>query len=194
MPFLFPARVLSCHTSFTYLWLMMKALVLEAKNVLPNCTTVEAPIANRGQTLVALSAASLNHRDVWIMKGQYPSIRFPLILGSDGAGVSEGREIVIQPGIGWGADERYQTNGYQILGLPQNGTFAEQVVVDRSQLFPKPIHLNMEQAAGLPLAGLTAYRVLFSRCKARAPSTTSSMLRGVGGDPAAVMRDLRLTR
>ena len=160
----------------------MKALVFEEQNVTPYFKDMDVPMAGTGQALVELKAASLNHRDVWIMKGQYPNIKLPLILGSDGVGLLGGKEVIIQPGAGWGDNERCQGNAYQILGLPKNGTFAEQVVVEQRQIFPKPPHLNMEEAAALPLAGLTAYRVLFSRCKAR--EGEKLLVTGAGGGVA----------
>ena len=145
----------------------MKALVLEEKNVAPRLMEVATPTAvSECQVVINLKAASLNHRDIWIMKGQYPGVKFPLILGSDGVGQLDGEEVVIQPGIDWGNNERCQGKDYQILGLPQNGTFAERVAVKHQQVFSKPGHLSMEEAAALPLAGLTAYRALFTRCKA----------------------------
>lgn len=160
----------------------MKALLLKDKNSKPCFSVVSPPFPGPDEVLVALKAASLNHRDVWIMKGQYPGIRYPVILGSDGAGVCEGREVIIQPGIDWGNDERSQSGNYQILGLPNNGTLAEKVAVCRNQLFPKPAHLSMEEAAALPLAGLTAYRVLFSRCGVQAGEKL--LITGAGGGVA----------
>ncbi len=160
----------------------MKALILEEKGLAPELKLVAEPRPQEGQALVALKAASLNHRDVWIMKGQYPGIQFPLIPGSDGVGVLDGKEVILQPGSGWGDDEGFQSGLYQILGLPQSGTFAEQVAVSRNQVFPKPPHLSMEQAAALPLAGLTAFRVLFSRCKAQAGEKL--LVTGAGGGVA----------
>jgi zinc-binding alcohol dehydrogenase/oxidoreductase len=160
----------------------MKALVLNEKNSLPQLQEIENPLITMSEALVEIKAASLNHRDIWIMKGQYPGLRFPLIPGSDGAGIFDGKEVVIQPGRGWGADERFQSNDYQILGLPQNGTFAEWVSVEQRQIFPKPSHLSMEEAAALPLAGLTAYRVLFSRCRAKAGEKL--LVTGTGGGVA----------
>lgn len=160
----------------------MKALVLEEKNATPRVKDTGAPITSTGQVLVNLRAASLNHRDLWIVKGLYPRIEFPLIPGSDGVGVLDGKEVIIQPGTGWGDNEGFQGPKYRILGLPSNGTFAEQVVVEQEQIFPKPPHLRNEEAAALPLAGLTAYRVLFSRCKAQAGEKL--LVTGAGGGVA----------
>jgi NADPH:quinone reductase-like Zn-dependent oxidoreductase len=160
----------------------MKALVLTEKNSLPQFVEREEPALEHEMVLVKLKAASLNHRDIWIMRGQYAGLRYPIVPGSDGAGLCEGREVVIQPGSGWGHDERFQAGGYQILGLPQDGTFAEAVAVTRSQIYPKPPHLSMAEAAALPLAGLTAYRVLFSRCQAQPGEKL--LVTGTGGGVA----------
>lgn len=160
----------------------MRALQLKVKGERPELIQIEGLVPGTHQKLVKLKAASLNHRDVWIMKGMYPNLTFPIIPGSDGAGVVDGQEVVIQPGTHWGADERFQEPGYQILGLPKNGTFAEQVIVDEHQIYPKPSHLSMEQAAALPLAGLTAYRVLFTRCKAQPGEKL--LITGAGGGVA----------
>ena len=76
-------------------------------------------------------------------------------------------EVIINAGYGWGDDEHFQSDNFKILGLPDNGTFAEYVKVHTDQLFPKPAHLSWEQAAAVPLAGLTAYRALFVKAKAK---------------------------
>ncbi len=160
----------------------MKALMLTEKNQPPQLVERESPKPEHDQIMVDLKAASLNHRDVWIGKGQYAGLRYPIIPGSDGAGLFEGREVILQPGSGWGGDQRFQGSTYQILGLPMDGTFAEQVAVLPNQVFPKPPHLSMEAAAALPLAGLTAYRVLFSRCQAK--KGEKLLVTGAGGGVA----------
>ncbi len=160
----------------------MKALQLTEKNQTPVLSEVPAPKAEKSQKVVQIKAAALNHRDVWIVKGMYPGIKFPAILGSDGAGLVDGREVVIQPGINWGIDQRFQQKDYHILGLPENGTFAESVGVNEDQLFDKPSHLSFEEAAALPLAGLTAFRVLFSRCQVQ--SGEKVLITGIGGGVA----------
>lgn len=162
----------------------MRALILKENGVLPQCEATADPVPSEGQVVVHVKAASLNHRDLWIVKGQYPNIKFPLIQGSDGVGVFEGKEVVLQPGYGWGENEQFQGMNYQILGLPQDGTFADKVVVNHNQIFPKPKHLTMEAAAALPLAGLTAFRALFSRCKAVAGERL--LVTGGGGGVASL--------
>ncbi len=160
----------------------MKALVLDELNKPPVCSEAPLPEAVEGKVNVRIKAAAMNHRDVWISKGMYPGIRQGVILGSDGAGVLDGKDVIINPSLDWGDDPRVQQKSYHILGLPTNGTFAEYVSVDRNKVFAKPAHLNFIEAAALPLAGLTAYRALFSRCGLK--SGEKVLISGVGGGVA----------
>ncbi|WP_404420791.1 zinc-binding dehydrogenase [Nibricoccus sp. IMCC34717] len=170
----------------------MKSVVLSAVRKLELVET-PPPAPKPGEVVVALKAAALNHRDEWIRQGQYAGLKFPVVLGSDGAGVVAGvgdgvdpswlgREVIINPSLGWGASERVQGLEFSILGLPANGTLAEQVVVPASQLAVKPRHLSWEEAAALPLAGLTAYRAVVSR--ARTTSGNRVLVSGIGGGTA----------
>jgi len=86
--------------------------------------------------------------------------------GSDTEKEWVGREVIINPGHDWGDHPEYQSKAFKILGLPEDGTLAEYVKVKAEYLHPKPAHLTWEQAAALPLAGLTAYRALFTKGKA----------------------------
>lgn len=149
--------------------------------------------ATAGQAVVQLKAAALNHRDLWTQLGLYPNIKLPITLGSDGAGIVTsvgstadatwvGREVIINPALDWGPDPRAQGPGFRILGLPDNGTFAEQLSIPVANLAPKPAHLTWEQAAALPLAGLTAWRALFTR--ARLKTGERVLVTGVGGGAA----------
>lgn len=161
----------------------MKALVLKEEGKYPGLAEVVKPQAGLSEVLVRMKAAALNHRDVYIMQGLYPNVRYPLIPGSDGAGIAANdREVIFQPGIHWGDDERMQSRDYHILGLPTNGTFSEYIAVGEGQIFEKPSHLTFEEAAALPLAGLTAFRVLFARCKA--DTGEKILITGVGGGVA----------
>lgn len=160
----------------------MKALVLNNINQPLDFQEVDFPFPKKGEVVVELAASALNHRDVWITKGQYAGIRFPTILGSDGAGWLEGREVIIHPSLNWGRQQAFQGDQYHILGLPVNGTFAEAVAVPRRNVFPKPAHLSLEQAAALPLAGLTAWRAVFSRCRLKKGENV--LISGVGGGVA----------
>ncbi len=171
----------------------MKAAFLEKIDTPLIVKEVETPSLKKGEALVRLHAAALNHRDVWIQQGKYPKIQLPCVLGSDGAGIVEavydkeaqhwiGKEVVIQPGLFWGNNPKVQSQRYEILGMPRWGTFAQYVVVPVSQLYEKPKHLTMEEAAALPLAGLTAYRAVFSRGALKEGERV--FINGVGGGVA----------
>ena len=170
----------------------MKAAILKGLNELV-VDTVPQPIAGLDEVLVRLQAAALNHRDVWIKTGQYAGLHYPIILGSDGAGIIVevgpkvdtawiGREVIINPAFDWGHSERCQAPRFSILGLPKNGTFAEYITVPLSQIAPKPNHLSWEEAASLPLAGVTAYRALFSRAHLQAGEKI--LMNGIGAGTA----------
>ncbi len=156
----------------------MKAIVLEAADKPLVWRDVEKPTLQAGEVLVQIKAAALNRRDWWITQGKYAGIKYPSILGSDGSGIVAGvgpnvdqswigKEVIINPATNWGEHLDYQQKDFKILGLPENGTFAEYVKTGVEYLYPKPAHLNWEQAAAIPLAGLTAYRALFTKGKAK---------------------------
>lgn len=140
---------------------------------------VPVPAPAPGETLVRIRAAALNHRDVYIMQGKYPGIALPVTPGSDGAGEAGGREVLIDPMLGWGDDDRVWRASATILGMPRDGTFADYVAVPSENVHPTPAHLSMEEAAALPLAGLTAYRALFARGGLASGETV--LITGVGG-------------
>ncbi|RMG66276.1 MAG: alcohol dehydrogenase [Calditrichaeota bacterium] len=159
------------------------------------------PEPGPGQVRVRLKAAALNHRDVWIVQGLYPGIKVPVVLGSDGAGIVEavgqgvssdwlGREVIINPALDWGDNPRVQQKTFRILGLPDDGTHAEAVVVPAGNLFPKPAYLSWEEAAAIPLGGLTGYRALFTQGRVRAGETV--LITGIGGGVAALMLQMAL--
>ncbi len=149
----------------------MKALQLISPGKI-SIVDVDTPVPASGQVLVKLQAAALNKRDQFIREGKYPNLKFPAILGSDGSGIVEqtgeqvdsawvGKEVVINPNQGWGSNPDVQERSYSILGMPDNGTLAEYMVIDADRLHEKPAHLSFEQAAALPLGALTAYRACF---------------------------------
>jgi NADPH:quinone reductase-like Zn-dependent oxidoreductase len=160
----------------------MHALVLNDKNAPLQYKEVAPPQENGNQVLVHIRAAALNHRDVWIQKGLYAGLRYPIIVGSDGAGIYDGKEVIINPSLEWGDNPAVQSKNFRILGLPDNGTFADFVLIDRNQLFDKPKHLTFEQAAALPLAGLTAFRALFTKCNVKKGEKV--LITGIGGGVA----------
>lgn len=156
---------------------------------------VPDPVAGPGEVLVRVRAAALNHRDVFICRGQYAGLRFPTILGADGAGevaavgagiatIRVGDQVVINPSLDWGGDQLVAGPSFRILGMPDNGTFAEFVRVPVANVLPTPDRLTVEEAAALPLAGLTAYRALFSRGGLQRGE--SVLITGIGGGVAAL--------
>lgn len=143
---------------------------------------VPDPKPEKGEVLVSLHAAALNHRDLFITQGLYPGIKVPCILGADGAGEWRGKRVVIYPAFEWGTNPNHQGKNFRVLGMPEDGTFAEQIRVPRGNVFVAPDHLNMEQAAALPLAGLTAWRTVFTRCQLKKGEKV--LITGIGGGVA----------
>lgn len=143
--------------------------------------SINSPVAASDEVLVRVKAAALNRRDVFITQGLYPNIELPKTLGADGAGIVEasGEEIVIDPMIDWGNDPHVWGPNASILGMPREGTFADYVAVPKCNIYPKPAHLSFEEAAAMPLAGLTAYRALFTRGEIRSGETI--LIPGIGG-------------
>ena len=148
------------------------------------------PQAGPGEVVVELRAAALNRRDTYLRGGANPAYRFPLplVLGSDGAGIRRdtGEEVVILPSLGWGEREDAPADGFRILGGPDNGTYAELIKVPAENVYPKPKRLSWAQAAAFPLAGLTAYRALFSRARLEAGETVLVLGAGSGVTTFAV--------
>src|SRR5690606_17502168 len=170
-----------------------QAIVLHGVNDPLILAGVPVPTIDENEALVRIRAAALNRRDWWIQQGKYAGLKFPIILGSDGAGVVErvgsdahaqwvGREVIINPSLSWGSDEGFQGKAFHILGLPEDGAFAEFVRVPVANLHEKPAHLSFEDAAALPLGGLTAYRALFSRAGMKAGDKV--LVVGAGGGVA----------
>lgn len=154
---------------------MMKAIYLEAIGKPFEVIEKEIPVAGPGEAVVQVKAAALNHRDVWIQYGRYFTKEYPAILGSDGAGIVTetgegvdkswiGKEVILDPSTDWGDNPRAHGKDFKVLGMPQDGAFAEYVKVNATNLHEKPAHLSFEEAAALPLAGVTAYRAMFTKC------------------------------
>lgn len=161
----------------------MKAIILEAINTPLTITELPKPQPKEGEKCIQIHYAALNHRDVYITKGQYAAIVTPVVLGSDGAGMDEnGQEVIINPGFDFGADERAQSSRFNMLGMPSNGTLSEYVCVPEKYIFPKSAHLTLQQASALPLAGLTAFRALFVRGNYQPGERV--LISGVGGGVA----------
>jgi NADPH:quinone reductase-like Zn-dependent oxidoreductase len=137
---------------------------------------VPKPEAGPGQIVVRVKFAAFNRRDVFITQNLYPGIVLPRTLGSDGSGVVDtlgegvtgfapGDAVVINPELGWASDGPLPDKSGDILGMPTDGTFAEYCVVPAANVFAKPTKLSDEEAAAIPLAGLTAYRATVTRGK-----------------------------
>lgn len=142
---------------------------------------VPDPEPKPGEAVVELKAAGLNRRDLLVRSGIYP-FPLPLIPGSDGAGIRRdtGEEVVIFCALGWGEREDAPAPGFEVLGGPRDGTYAELVSLPEENLFPKPAALSWEEAAAFPLAALTAYRGLFTRGQLQAGETVLALGAGSG--------------
>ncbi|WP_053219859.1 zinc-binding dehydrogenase [Virgibacillus senegalensis] len=149
----------------------MKAFVHQGDAIV--YTDVKEPRVDQGMVKVKLQTAGLNHRDLNIPKrrGSQPE---PLVLGSDGAGTIEeigegvssfkiGDEVILNPGLGWYDNSEAPPEGFEILGMPDNGTFAEYIVLSAEHVEKKPAFLTWEEAGVLALASLTGFRALFTK-------------------------------
>jgi NADPH:quinone reductase-like Zn-dependent oxidoreductase len=170
----------------------MKAIVLREVGGPQNLRLeeFETPVAGAGEILIKVKRAAFNRRDVFITQGLYPGIVFPVIPGSDGCGIvaahgpgakgpEVGASVVINPMIGWGDDPRIWRTDSTLLGMPRHGTFAEYVTVPAENVHLKPARLSDEQAAAIPLAGLTAFRAVVTR--GRCTKDDVVLIPGVGG-------------
>jgi NADPH:quinone reductase-like Zn-dependent oxidoreductase len=152
----------------------------------------EAPDVPPGWARVRLRAASLNHHDLWSLKGVgLPADRLPMTLGCDGAGIDDdGNEVVVHAVIsspGWTGDETLDPRR-SLLSEVHQGTLAEEVVVPAANLVPKPAGLSWADAASLPTAWLTAYRMLFTQSGLEPGDTV--LVQGAGGGVATALVSL----
>src|SRR4051812_344829 len=125
------------------------------------------PVAEEGWTTVRVKAAALNHHDLWSLRGVgLREEALPMVLGCDAAVLDEdGNEVVVHAVVSdpaWTGDETLDPRR-TLLSEKHQGTFADEVVVPRRNVVPKPASLSFEEAACLPTAWLTAYRMLFTR-------------------------------
>jgi len=163
---------------------------------------VPTPVPGHGQALVRVRTAALNHLDLSVLKGR-PGLTLhgPHVMGSDAAGVVEalgpgseglelkpGLEVVLHPGVGCMRCEfclrgaHSECPHFRIAGFQLQGTYAELMAVPALNLFAKPAALSWEEAAALPLAHLTAWRMLFERARLQAGETV--LIHGIGGGVA----------
>lgn len=172
----------------------MKGIVLDldAKSKISYQEVSSKPLQSN-EVRVEIKAAALNHRDEWCRQGKYPNLTNGVILGSDGSGIitelgaavrgfKVGQEVIINPAMNWGENQEAQSKEFLIMGTPEDGTLAEEVVVPSDRVHLKPEHLSFEEGAALPLAGLTAYRALFF--KAQTKKSDQVLISGFGGGVA----------
>lgn len=168
----------------------MRAIHLTDKNIPPVVVEVEPPEIGNDEVMLEVAYAALNHRDLWISIGKYSGIKYPIIPGSDCCGYMGDKRVIVNPGFYWGLNEKAQSHQFQILGLPRNGCFSEFVSVPKEYVYNVPEHLTDVQAAALPLAGLTAFRALFTKCKPVAGETI--LITGIGGGVALQLMQFAL--
>ena len=162
----------------------MKAIVLEETGGPDNLKVkeVDTPAPRPGEVRVKLKNSALNRRDYWLTIGRYPRTSLPCIAGSDGAGTIDavgpgvdasmiGREVVVYPARAWGDRQDAPGADFRVLGMPDQGTFAEYICCPAADAYDKPAHLDWEQAAAVPLAGLTAWRAVVTQAEVRAGQT-----------------------
>lgn len=147
------------------------------------------PVAPDGWTTVTVKAASLNHHDLWSLRGVgLREEALPMILGCDAAGYDEeGNEVVVHAVVSdpsWSGDETLDPKR-SLLSERHQGTFADRVVVPRRNVVPKPAGLSFAEAACLPTAWLTAYRMLFTQGGLKAGDTV--LVQGAGGGVATAL-------
>lgn len=174
---------------------------------------VADPVAQPGEVVVDLRAASVNRRDRSIRAGvlvpraiggqsEQPA-SFPMVLGSDGAGViselgdgvssvAVGDEVVINPSLNWGDSDESPGPNWETLGVPRQGTYAERIAVPAAFVAPKPGRLSWIEAAAVPLAGLTAWRAVVT--KARLGAGERVLVPGVGSGVATFVLQLAHAR
>jgi len=165
---------------------------IDARNPLAGLDLGERPdpVPADGWTTVTVKATALNHHDVWTLRGVGISAdRLPMVLGCDAAGLDEdGNEVVVHAVIGdptaGGGDETLDPSR-SLLSERYDGTFAQRVAVPRRNLLAKPAALSFEEAACLPTAYLTAYRMLFGKAALEPGGTV--LVQGAGGGVATAL-------
>ncbi|PAE24838.1 zinc-binding dehydrogenase [Bacillus sp. 7894-2] len=175
----------------------MKAVIHEGKAGLAGLSygEIEKPEPGAGEVRVKLKMAGLNHRDLFVLNRHKPEDP-ALVIGSDGAGIIDavgdgvadmkpGDEVIINPGLGWKEKSEAPPAGFEIVGLPFHGTFAEYIIIPAENAAPKPGYLTWEEAGVLSLAALTAYRALFTRGKLQAGMKV--FIPGIGGGVATFL-------
>jgi NADPH:quinone reductase-like Zn-dependent oxidoreductase len=149
---------------------------------------VPKPDPEPGWSLVKVVASSLNMHDLWTLRGVgHPAERLPVILGCDAAGIdADGNEVIVHPVIAdadAGRGDETLDPGRALLSEQHDGAFAEYLTVPTRNLVPKPAWLSFDEAACLPVAWTTAYRMLFTRAQITAGDRV--LVQGAGGGVAS---------
>ena len=171
----------------------MKAIVLNQESFEFEVTEVDKPKVEPNEVLIKLKASAINHHELWSLQDKNIKSNSDIILGSDGSGIIEqvgslvnnfkkDDEVILNPSLNWGTSAQVQDENYEILGFPTQGTFAEYICLDQQYIHLKPKHLSFQEAAAIPLGGLTAYRALFS--KGKIESNHKILITGIGGGAA----------
>ena len=160
------------------------------------------PPTDRSQAVVTLTAAALNHRDLFIRQHLYPGTTFGVPLLADGVGIVSttgasakhwlNKRVVLNPGTGWkdSPDGPEAPKGYAILGGTKSnptGTLADVITLDEGELEDCPEHLSDEEAAALPLTGLTGWRAFRVKCGDNAKAGRNVLVTGIGGGVALMV-------
>ncbi|KAF2722976.1 NAD(P)-binding protein [Polychaeton citri CBS 116435] len=160
--------------------------------------TIQDSQPKPNEVVVKITSAALNHRDLFIRQHLYPGVTFGVPLLADGAGIVvqtgsgatqwKGKRVILNPGTGWKEDPEgpEDPKGYAILGgtkLNKLGTLAESVCIDAGELEEAPAHLSSQEAAALPLTGLTAWRATMTKSGNARPGR-NILVTGIGGGVA----------
>jgi NADPH:quinone reductase-like Zn-dependent oxidoreductase len=163
--------------------------------------TVETRPLEEHELLIKISAAALNHRDLFIRQHLYPGTTWGVPLLADGVGVVEkagtpeleskwkGKPVIITPAQGWNDNTEGPEGAYAILGgtkLIDIGTLQEELIISASEVEIAPPHLSTVEAAALPLAGLTAWRALNTKSRNAQPGR-NILITGIGGGVALML-------
>lgn len=171
----------------------MKALQLISPGVI-KLVDLDIPKATKGTVVLKVLYTALNRRDLWIVQGLYRKdhYKFPVTLGSDVCGeifsVGEGvnqpekllnKKVIVNSCFNWGTNQNHSSSDINILGMPQDGTYAEYIRVPLEKIYDMPPHLTPMEAAAIPLAGLTAWRA----CKVvgQIKEGDNVLISGIGG-------------
>jgi len=180
----------------------MKAAIIHSHGGLEavKVEDIAEPKAGDNDVVLQVRSAAINHLDIWVRNGgRGPAMEMPHILGSDAAGIiaavgskvkgiNIGGEVIVNPGLYcWCCEHcisgrHSQCESFGIVGLSRPGTFAEKVAVPFYTIWPKPSHLDFNEAAALPLAYVTAWRMLFTRAELLPGETI--LIHGIGGGVA----------